>query len=89
MAAEVHVLPGVERRDLLDPLPSEQLLAGAIEAGVTDVTVVGRGRDGQLYVATAAADADKAVGLLMRAVAWLSSSTIVNDQPLETDPPTG
>lgn len=87
--ADVHVLPGVERRDLLEPLPCEQLFAKAVEAGVIDAVVVGRGRDGQLYVASAGSDVDRDVGLLMRAVTFLSSMTIENDQVIHTEPPVG
>jgi hypothetical protein len=83
--AGVHVLPGIERRDLLGVLPPEQLLQKAIENGVTDVVIVGRARDGSPYVASCVADADKAVGQLMRAVTFISGSEITNDQVLNTD----
>lgn len=85
--AEVHVLPGIERRDLLDPLPTAELFSRALDAGVTDVVIVGRDRTGALYVATSGRDADRDVGALMRAVALIASSTIENDQIIETDPP--
>lgn len=85
--AEVHVLPGIERRDLLAPLPAAELLQKAIENGVTDVVIVGRERDGSLYVASASSDIDRDVGMLMRAVTYLSSATVENDQVIETEPP--
>jgi hypothetical protein len=84
--AEVHVLPGIERRDLLAALPSEDLLRKAIENGVTDVLIVGRDRAGELYVAFAGADADRGVGMLMRAVQFLTSHKIENDQVIQTEP---
>jgi hypothetical protein len=85
--AEVHVLPGVERRDLMVPLPCAELLQKAIDAGVTDAVIVGRARDGSLYVASASTDVDRDVGRLMRAVEFLTSHTIENDQVIETEPP--
>ncbi len=83
--AQVYVLPGIERRDLLDPIPSEQVLHQAIENGVVDAIVIGRSRDGTLYVASAVGDADRDVGLMMRAVHHLTSCTIVNDQVIEPE----
>ena len=83
--AEVHVLPGIERRDLLGVLPAEQLLQKAIEAGVTDAIVIGRDRAGLPYVASCIADADKAVGMLMRVVNSIAGATIINDQVLSSD----
>lgn len=83
--AEVHVLPGIERRDLLGTLPPEQLFTKAIENGVTDAIIVGRARDGSLYVASCNSDADKAVGMLMRAVSMIASVEITNDQVLDTE----
>ncbi len=78
--SEIHVLPGVERRDLVGPATdAERVLQTAIDKGNTDVVVVGRARRGELYLAGAAPDADKTVGLLMRAVNMLASATIVND----------
>ncbi len=83
--AEVHVLPGIERRDLAGhAIPPAEVLQAAIDKGITDVVVVGRDRQGELYVAGAAPDADRAVGLLMRAVTYLSSHTIVNDVVIDT-----
>lgn len=78
--AEVYVLPGVERRDLAgSPCPSSEVLQAAIDKGVTDVVVIGRDRQGELYIAGAPPDVDKTVGMLMRAVSILSSASIVND----------
>lgn len=85
--ADVHVLPGVERRDLSGaPLPTEEVLQAAIDVGLLEVVIVGRDRTGQLYVACSDSDADRSVGLLMRAVTYLSSATIENSVVIETDP---
>lgn len=83
--AEVHVLPGVERRDLLGALPCEQLLQKAIDLGITDVVIVGRDRTGNQYVASALPNADVAVGRLFSAANYLASSIISNDQVLNTE----
>jgi hypothetical protein len=82
-SAEILVLPGVERRDLMVPLPGTKVLEAAIEAGVEEVTIVGRARDGNLYITTSVSDADKAAGMMMRAVNWLTSVDIEADQPNE------
>ena len=84
--AEVHVLPGVERRDLLGVLPTEQVFQRALDAGVTDVLIVGRQRTGELYVSSGCDDVDRAAGMLMRAVNYLTSMTLDNDQVIETGP---
>lgn len=85
--AEIHVLPGIERRDLAGaPVPSAEVLQSAIDKGVMDVIIVGRSRDGSLFIAGAPPDVDKAVGMLMRAVSVLAASDIVNDVVLETSP---
>lgn len=83
--ADVHVLPGVERRDLLGVLPTERLFEKALEAGVTDVVIIGRDRAGQLYVASGGEDVDRSVGMIMRAVSYMTSP-LDNDQVIETEP---
>lgn len=85
--AEVHVLPGIERRDLAgEPVPSHEVLRAALDKGITDVIVVGRQRDGTPYVASAGNDVDRDVGMLMRAVSFLSSAELVPSK-VDTDPP--
>jgi hypothetical protein len=76
MSATIHVLPGVERRDLGEVRPDHDVLAGAIAEGVTAAVVVGRDRRGELYLASADGDADRVVGMLMRAVQYLAAMTI-------------
>ena len=73
MTAEIHVLPGIERRDLGEPAPDAGVLAAALERGVHDVVVVGRDRAGELYIAAAGGDVDRVVGQLMRAVQQLAA----------------
>lgn len=89
--AEVLVLPGIERRDLIgEPTPAEQVLNASIEKGVTDVVVIGRHRDGSQYVASSLNDVDKSVGVLMSAVHFLTSGTF--DQGIQEiceNPPEG
>lgn len=83
--ADIHVLPGIERRDLgPSDLDAKEVLDYAIEAGVTDVVVIGTGRDGRLYVASSLGDADRAVGKMMRAVSLLSEAHIVRAAPTDT-----
>lgn len=74
--ADVHVLPGVERRDIGDDVPSNEVLQYAIQNGVTDVIVVGKGRDGRLYLAAQCANADLVVGKLMSATHFLLSHEV-------------
>jgi hypothetical protein len=88
MTAEVFVLPGVERRDILGVnLASEEVLRFAIEQGVTDVVVIGRDRHGEQYVASSLADCDRAVGMLMRAATFLARVTVVRAAVVETAAP--
>lgn len=85
-SAKIHVLPGVERRDLAGaPIPSVEVLQEAISNGVTDVIVIGKDRAGNLYLAGAPPDVDRSVGMLMRAVALLADCRIVNDVVISTD----
>lgn len=75
--ADVHILPGIERRDLGKDVPAPNVLGAAIENGVTDVIVIGRARDGELYLAAECHDADAVVGKLIRAVNFLADSEVV------------
>ena len=71
--AKVLVLPGIERRDLCGPyVPAAEVLAAAIENGITDVVVVGRSRDGEQYIAGSLNDVDKVVGVLFAAATALA-----------------
>lgn len=76
MTDNVSVLPGVERRDIGEACPSEKVLTAAIENGVTDVIVLGRGRDGQFYIAADCPNADTVVGALMRGVWFLTEHEV-------------
>lgn len=77
--AEIHVLPGIERPDLYSAPEASAVLQAAIEAGVNQVVLIGRDRTGELYLAASVDDAEKCVGLLMRAVSMISSAGIVNE----------
>jgi hypothetical protein len=73
--ADIHVLPGIERRDLCgERIPATEVLVAAIDSGVTDVTIVATGRDGQPYIASDCPDMDRVAGRLVRAVNWLTSA---------------
>lgn len=74
--ADVHVLPGVERRDIGDDVAPADVLRCAIENGVTDAIVVGKARDGSLYLAAESSDADLVVGKLMRAATFLATHEV-------------
>lgn len=76
MSENVVVMPGLERRDLETDTPSDDVLRAAINAGVNDVIVIGRERNGELYLAAAIADADRVVGRLMWAVQFLASHEV-------------
>lgn len=81
--AEIHVLPGIERRDLCgETLSSEIVLTKAIESGVTGAIVIGLDRSGTLYIAADATDVDRVVGMLMRAVAFLSGGHFKTEEPI-------
>jgi hypothetical protein len=79
MRSTIHLLPGVERRDLGAAVPDHDVLNAAIAEGVSGVVVVGRDRTGGLYVASAAGNPDLVVGQLMRAVQHLASARIERD----------
>lgn len=73
MTDKVTLLPGIERRDLAgQPVPSAEVLRSAIDKGITDVVIVGRQRDGTLYVAAETNDADRCAGILTRAVGFVA-----------------
>lgn len=85
--AEIHVMPGIERRDLAGPAEGDamRILQAALDAGITDVVVVGKQRDGEQWVSTSMGDADRAAGIMLRAANWLTSVRIDNDVVIDTD----
>jgi hypothetical protein len=85
MAAQVLVLPGIERRDLGEAAPASEVLLKAMEDGITDVIVVGRDRAGDLHISSSSGDADRVVGQLMRAVQFLASATIAQPPAEDED----
>lgn len=86
--AEVHVLPGVERRDLGAPLGVESVMKAVAEADLVDLVVVGRTRLGEQYIASSMPDADKAVGMLVRAQHFIVEAN-VEQAPFDTEKPPG
>ena len=87
LMADVHVLPGVERRDLAGPAngDAQAVLDAAIEAGITDVVIVGKTPAGEQWVSTSMGDVDRAVGIMIRAANWLTAVEIVNDVVIDTE----
>lgn len=77
--ATIHVLPGIERRDLTGDVPEKAVLSAAIKQGVTDVIIIGRDRQGQRYIATSMSDMDQAVGRIITAANYLASATVVQE----------
>lgn len=73
-SADVVVLPGIERRDLVGPqLDPAEVLSGVIEQGITDFVIVGRHRDGSLYVAGCTNDVDRVAGILFRGINFVAN----------------
>lgn len=83
--AEVHVLPGVERRDLAGRnLGVDEVLMQAAGEGLSEVVVVGRDRGGVFYIASSMQDADRCVGYLVRAANVIASSDVIS-APFDTE----
>jgi hypothetical protein len=77
--ADVVSLPGVSRHDLLDDTPVNDVLASAMELPLSGVVVVGRNLNGDIEVLSTQADADAAIGLLMRGVSYLASAEQIEE----------
>lgn len=72
--ADVHVLPGIERRDITGPPRTPaQIIQTVVDQGVTDLVIVGRARTGEIYVNSCTNDLDKAAGLLMGGATFLAT----------------
>ena len=84
--ATVHVLPGVERRDIGPDIGPHKALTEAMSADLVDVVIVGRNKLGELFCASSLSNADWAVGMLMRAVTIIGGAEIVqiDDEPENT-----
>lgn len=83
---DVHLMPGVLRADLeIGTLPGA-VLQSAMDAGLKDVAVVGRGVDGSLTVWGSHPDADITVALLVRGCQWLAAAAQV---PMPPEPEAG
>lgn len=69
--ADVHVLPGVFREDLVKDGTPEAALNGALSADLRDVAIVGRDMTGEIKVYGSVSDADRMVGLFTRGIQFL------------------
>ena len=70
--ADVVILPGAFVPAIERPTPCADVLRSALDAGLRDVVVVGRGIDGSIALWASQVDADAAIGLLMRGVSELA-----------------
>jgi hypothetical protein len=68
-------MPGVERPDLFRMPAPDKVLAAAAGMDLYDVTVIGRDRHGQFYVASSVNDPEKCLGMLARATACVMQSS--------------
>lgn len=75
------------RRDLAGPAEGDAkaVLDAAIEAGVMDLVVVGKTRDGEQWISTSMGDMDRAAGIMLRAANWLTTIEVVNDVVIDTE----
>lgn len=78
--ADVHILPGVTRSDLVQQTDIKTIIQSASDAGLKDIAIVGRGLDGEISVWSSHTDADQAIGMMMRGVNWLASVTQVSGE---------
>lgn len=75
MTADIRVLPGANRPDLVKIENGVKVaLKGALDGGLIDAVVAGRTADGQIHVYGSQADADAAIGLLMRGAHYLAQA---------------
>lgn len=79
--AEVHVLPGVFREDLVEDGLPQAALKAAMDANLRDVAIVGRDMTGDIQVFGSCSDSDRMIGLFMRAVSFLSIGPQVELEP--------
>lgn len=77
--ADVVRMPGVFRPEMVEPVNPQDVLASALELPLRDVVVIGRNVNGDIEVLSSQADADAAIGLLMRGVNWLASGEQVDE----------
>jgi hypothetical protein len=76
MTAKIHVLPGIERADLLQTLPSQTVLEGTLEQGIDNVIVIGTKRNGDAYLASGIGNKHEVIARLFEAATWLSNMRI-------------
>ena len=83
--AELHIFPGVERRDLLPSDLAQNVLDKASKEGLIEATIVGRTRDGTFYLSSTMGDADRMVGVLHRALTLVSAANLSDQKPINTE----
>ena len=83
--ADVHVLPGVFREDLVEDGGVEASLNGASGANLRDVAIVGRDMAGDIQVFGSISSADRMIGLFMRGVSFLSQGPQCELEPGSQD----
>ena len=83
--AELHIFPGVERRDLLPTDTCQNVLDKASKEGLIEATIVGRTRDGSFYLTSTLGDVDKMVGILHRALTLAAAANLCDQKPLNTE----
>ena len=87
--AELHIFPGVERRDLLPSIKPKVVLDKCLEDGVTDLTIIGKARDGSFYLTSCLGDAYKMVGMLHRAITLVSGANLSNQDVINSEDTNG
>ena len=83
--AELHIFPGVERRDLLPSIKPKVVLDKCLEDGATNLTIVGTARDGSFYLTSCCGDAYRMVGMLQRAITLVSGANLVTQDVINAE----
>jgi hypothetical protein len=83
--AELHILPGVERRDLLPEIPARTVLNKALDDDATKITIVGVARDGSFYLTSCCGNAYEMVGMLQRAITLVSGANLSSQDVIKTE----
>ena len=83
--AELHIFPGVERRDLLPSIKPKVVLDKCLEDGVTDLTIIGKARDGSFYLTSCLGNAYTMVGMLQRAITLVSGASLVTQDVINAE----
>ena len=81
--ADLHIFPGVERRDLLPSIKPKAVLDKCLEDGVTKITITGIARDGSFYLTSCCGNAYEMVGMLQRAITLVSGANLSNQDVID------